>query len=153
MAAVWLHPHLLATWVAASLTAMFERSHYTQHHHPLRAWLQVSLPMLAPLLLGGGMLLRSIKSNASFLFPRIGLLVVLLWLLWFANSVLQNTTAYLRKQVRLLVPWGGCAPYDGPPEGGLPRGRLVGLMGVRQTAHWVNGPTQRASPESTHPTP
>lgn len=59
---------------------------------------QVSLPMLAPLLLGTGMLLRSIKTNASFLFPRIGLLVVMLWLLWFANSVVQNTTAYLRKQ-------------------------------------------------------
>lgn len=59
---------------------------------------QVSLPMLAPLLLGTGMLLRSIKANASFLFPRIGLLVVMLWLLWFANSVVQNTVAYLRKQ-------------------------------------------------------
>lgn len=59
---------------------------------------QVSLPMLAPLLLGTGMLLRSIKTNASFLFPRIGLVVVMLWLLWFANSVVQNTTAYLRKQ-------------------------------------------------------
>jgi hypothetical protein len=59
---------------------------------------QVSLPMLAPLLLGTGMLLRSIKSNASFLFPRIGLLVVMLWILWFANSVVQNTVAYLRKQ-------------------------------------------------------
>lgn len=59
---------------------------------------QVSLPMLAPLLLGTGMLLRSIKTNASFLFPRIGLLVVMLWMLWFANSVVQNTVAYLRKQ-------------------------------------------------------
>lgn len=45
------------------------------------------------------MLLRSIKSNASFLFPRIGLFVVLAWLLWFANSVIQSTAAYLRKQV------------------------------------------------------
>ena len=59
---------------------------------------QVSLPMLAPLLLGTGMMLRSIKSNASFLFPRIGLLVVLLWILWFTNSVIQNTVAYLKKQ-------------------------------------------------------
>jgi hypothetical protein len=59
---------------------------------------QVSLPMLAPLLLGTGMLLRSIRANASFLLPRIGLVVVMLWLLWFANSVVQNTTAYLRKQ-------------------------------------------------------
>jgi hypothetical protein len=58
----------------------------------------LSLPMLAPLLLGTGMLLRSIRTNASLVFPRIGLLVVLLWLLWFANSVVQNTVAYLRKQ-------------------------------------------------------
>jgi hypothetical protein len=54
--------------------------------------------MLAPLLLGTGMLLRSVKTNASFLLPRIGLLVVMLWLLWFANSVVHNTVAYLRKQ-------------------------------------------------------
>ncbi len=59
---------------------------------------QVSLPMLAPLLLGTGMLFRSIKSNASFLFPRIGLVVVLLWVLWFANSVVQNTVHYLQRQ-------------------------------------------------------
>ncbi|KAA6424385.1 MAG: hypothetical protein FRX49_05597 [Trebouxia sp. A1-2] len=59
---------------------------------------QVSLPMLAPLLLGTGMLFRSIKSNASFLFPRIGLVVVLLWVLWFANSVIQNTVHYLQRQ-------------------------------------------------------
>lgn len=59
---------------------------------------QVSLPMLAPLLLGTGMLARSIKSNASFLFPRIGLLVVVFWLLWFVNSVVQNTANYLRRQ-------------------------------------------------------
>lgn len=58
----------------------------------------LSLPMLAPLLLGTGMLLRSIRTNASYIFPRIGLMVVLLWLLWFANSVIQNTVAYLRKQ-------------------------------------------------------
>ena len=62
---------------------------------------QVSLPMLAPLLLGTGMLLRSIRTNASFLLPRIGLLVVMLWLLWFANSVVQNTVVYLRRQARL----------------------------------------------------
>jgi hypothetical protein len=52
------------------------------------------------------MLLRSIKSNASFLFPRIGLFVVLAWMLWFANSVIQNTVAYLRRQVR-RGPWRG----------------------------------------------
>ncbi|KAL6784795.1 hypothetical protein ACKKBF_B03245 [Auxenochlorella protothecoides x Auxenochlorella symbiontica] len=59
---------------------------------------QVSLPMLAPLLLGTGMLLRSLRANASFIFPRIGLMVVLLWALWFFQGVVQNTVAYLRKQ-------------------------------------------------------
>jgi hypothetical protein len=59
---------------------------------------QVSLPMLAPLLLGTGMMMRSIKTNASFLFPRLGLLVVMLWILWFTNSVMQNTVQYLKKQ-------------------------------------------------------
>ena len=59
---------------------------------------QVSLPMLAPLLLGTGMMMRSIKTNASFLFPRLGLLVVMLWILWFTNSVIQNTIQYLKKQ-------------------------------------------------------
>lgn len=53
----------------------------------------LSLPMLAPLLLGTGMLMRSIRTNAGLVFPRIGLLVVLLWLLWFANSVIQVRAA------------------------------------------------------------
>lgn len=69
--------------------------------HVLLVWLQVSLPMLAPLLLGSGMLFRSIKSNASFLFPRISLVVVLMWVLWFGNSVVQNTVTYLQRQGRL----------------------------------------------------
>jgi hypothetical protein len=55
--------------------------------------------MLAPLLFGTGILLRSIRTNASLIFPRIGLVVVLLWMLWFANSVVQNTVVYLRRQV------------------------------------------------------
>ncbi len=60
---------------------------------------QFSLPMLAPLLFGTGILLRSIRTNASLIFPRIGVVVVLLWMLWFANSVVQNTVVYLRRQV------------------------------------------------------
>ncbi|KAK9916727.1 hypothetical protein WJX75_006289 [Coccomyxa subellipsoidea] len=59
---------------------------------------QFSLPMLAPLLFGTGILLRSIRTNASLIFPRIGVVVVLLWMLWFANSVVQNTVVYLRRQ-------------------------------------------------------
>ena len=50
----------------------------------------LSLPMLAPLLLGTGMLMRSIRTNASLVFPRIGLLVVLLWTLWFANRQVRR---------------------------------------------------------------
>lgn len=48
-------------------------------------------------------MVNSIKKNASFVFPRLGLLVVLLWLLWFVNSVIQNTWMVLLKQVRLLL--------------------------------------------------
>ena len=72
---------------------------------------QVSLPMLAPLLLGTGMLLRSIRANASFLFPRIGLVVILLWAIWFANSVIQSTVVYLRRQVQ-LTPAGLCVSNE-----------------------------------------
>lgn len=59
---------------------------------------QVTLPMLAPLLLGSGMVFRSMRTNASYIFPRMGIMVTLLWLLWFANGVVQNTVAYLRRQ-------------------------------------------------------
>lgn len=61
--------------------------------------------MLAPLLLGTGMLTKTISANASFLVPRFGLLVVLLWFTWFANSVVQNTWIILRNQVRAVVGW------------------------------------------------
>ena len=60
---------------------------------------QFSLPMLAPLLIGTGIALKSIQANASFLFPRIGLMVILTWGLWFANRVVANSALYLRRQV------------------------------------------------------
>jgi hypothetical protein len=56
--------------------------------------------MLAPLLLGTGMLLRSIKANAAYIIPRVGLLFVLLWVCWFAHSVVQRTLLYMQQQVR-----------------------------------------------------
>ena len=62
--------------------------------------MQFSLPMLAPLLIGTGILLKSIQANASFLFPRIGLMVTLTWGLWFVNRVVANSAVYLRRQVR-----------------------------------------------------
>ena len=57
----------------------------------------LSLPMLAPLLLGTGMLMRSIRTNASLVFPRIGLLVVLLWTLWFANRQVRPAQGRRRR--------------------------------------------------------
>jgi len=44
-------------------------------------------------------MLRSIRSNAEVVVPRLGLVVVLLWLLWFGHSVVQNTWMALRRQV------------------------------------------------------
>lgn len=67
----------------------------------LASQVPVSLPMLAPLLLGTGMLLNSISDNASFVIPRLGLLVVLLWAVWFVNYLLQNVWILLRKQSRI----------------------------------------------------
>ena len=81
---------------------------------------QFSLPMLAPLLFGTGILLRSIRTNASLIFPRIGVVVVLLWMLWFFNSVVQNTVVYLRRQASLV-------PILLPPAMGSRLWTLTGL--------------------------
>lgn len=61
---------------------------------------QVSLPMLAPLLLGTGMMVNTISRNASLILPRLAWLSVLLWLLWFCTSVAQRTWLVLHGQVR-----------------------------------------------------
>jgi hypothetical protein len=55
--------------------------------------------MLAPLLFGAPMLLRSITTNASIIFPRIGVTAMVLWVLWSANGILQSAVYNLRKQV------------------------------------------------------
>lgn len=66
--------------------------------HQHTSCVQVSLPMLAPLLLGTGMMFRSIKANASIIFPRIGLLVVLLWV-----SRLNVIPPASQRLIRMLV--------------------------------------------------
>lgn len=45
------------------------------------------------------MMMNSIKANASFIIPRLGLMVVLLWVLWFFTNVIQTTWVVLCKQV------------------------------------------------------
>ena len=45
------------------------------------------------------MMMNSIKANASFIIPRLGLMVVLLWVLWFFTNVVQTTWVVLRNQV------------------------------------------------------
>ena len=97
--------------------------------------LQVSLPMLAPLLLGTGMLLRSIRANASFVFPRIGLLVVLMWVLWFANSVVQSTCVYLRRQGAIAVRLSGAIITTSECAALLAAGIIVlSMLGVNVSA-------------------
>lgn len=96
---------------------------------------QFSLPMLAPLLFGTGILLRSIRTNASLIFPRIGVVVVLLWMLWFFNSVVQNTVVYLRRQVGHPPCWleQTCLKLRPPPDtacgenAGIPSSALLEL--------------------------
>jgi hypothetical protein len=70
------------------------------------------------------MMVNSIKKNASFVFPRLGLLVVLLWLLWFMNSVIQNTWMVLLKQVRRAL---GCCWLDCLPCMWLPVASALGF--------------------------
>lgn len=64
--------------------------------------------MVAPLLLGTGMLLRSIKANAAYIIPRVGLLFVLLWLCWFSHSVVQRTLLFMQQQARGAAGERGC---------------------------------------------
>ncbi len=45
------------------------------------------------------MMMNSIKANASFIIPRLGLMVVLLWVLWFFTNIFQTTWVVLCKQV------------------------------------------------------
>ena len=54
--------------------------------------------MLPPLLLGAGILLRSIWVNAGHLFPRVSLTVLLFWGIWFLNSLIFRTISHLTKQ-------------------------------------------------------
>eukprot|EP00884_Botryococcus_braunii_P000444 jgi/Botrbrau1/103/Bobra.0022s0092.1 len=61
----------------------------------------VSPTMLAPLLFGAPMLLRSVYTNASIIFPRIGVTAMVLWVLWSANGILQSAVYNLRLQGKI----------------------------------------------------
>lgn len=76
---------------------------------------QLSLPMLPPLLLGAGMLLRSIWVNANYIFPRIYIIAILLYITWFGNSLVQKTMVYLKRQgtvdagfATTIITWTEC---------------------------------------------
>ena len=58
----------------------------------------ISLPMLAPLVLGAGIALKSIVSNARTVLPRAGLILTFLWVIWFTAVTLQNTVSLLYRQ-------------------------------------------------------
>lgn len=52
--------------------------------------------------------MNSIKANASFIIPRLGLMVVLLWVLWFFTNVIQTTWVVLCKQVSVCAAAAFC---------------------------------------------
>lgn len=62
----------------------------------LQCFLQLSPAMLAPLGLGFGVV---IWKNATLIFPRICFICFSMYMLWFFNSVVQNSVLYLRRQV------------------------------------------------------
>jgi len=59
---------------------------------------QLSLPVVAPLLIGLPVLARSVAANASAVAPRAAAAALLLWLAWFCNKVATSTALYLRRQ-------------------------------------------------------
>lgn len=57
---------------------------------------EISLPIMAPLLFGGGIVFKSVTNNLGFVLPRLGMAVAMLWVLWGVNGILQEALAYLR---------------------------------------------------------
>ncbi|KAK3269457.1 hypothetical protein CYMTET_22108 [Cymbomonas tetramitiformis] len=50
-----------------------------------------SLPILAPLLLGSGMVLQQIVQNAGYVLPRMLVCALIAWASWFSNSLFHDT--------------------------------------------------------------
>jgi hypothetical protein len=67
--------------------------------HCANPHLTLTLTLCCAVLVVSGMMMNSIKANASFIIPRLGLMVVLLWVLWFFTNVIQTTWVVLCKQV------------------------------------------------------
>ena len=70
---------------------------------------QLSLPVVAPLLIGLPVLARSVAANASAVAPRAAAAALLLWLAWFCNKVATSTALYLRRQGALDARVAGAA--------------------------------------------
>ena len=70
---------------------------------------QLSLPVVAPLLIGLPVLARSVAANASAVAPRAAAAALLLWLAWFCNRVATSTALYLRRQGALDARIAGAA--------------------------------------------
>jgi len=70
---------------------------------------QLSLPVVAPLLIGLPVLARSVAANASAVAPRAAAAALLLWLAWFCNRVATATAVYLRRQGALDARIAGAA--------------------------------------------
>ena len=58
----------------------------------------ISLPMLAPLVLGVGIALKSVVTNAQTVLPRAGLILTFLWVILFTTTALQATVSMLYRQ-------------------------------------------------------
>ncbi|CAI5489658.1 unnamed protein product [Closterium sp. Naga37s-1] len=75
----------LPTFLAHVLPSL---RHVRWHMVPLLH--DLSLPMLAPILFGSGIVFKSVVNNLGIVLPRLGIAVVLLWVLWGCNCVLQR---------------------------------------------------------------
>eukprot|EP00850_Spirogloea_muscicola_P002608 SM000010S04246 [mRNA] locus=s10:567736:572220:+ [translate_table: standard] len=57
---------------------------------------EISLPILAPLLFGGGIVFKSVISNLGYVLPRLAMAAAILWLLWGINNVMTEAITHLR---------------------------------------------------------
>lgn len=60
--------------------------------------------MLPPLLVGAGILLRSLWVNAGYLFPRLYLTTFILWGIWLLNSFICRVVGYFTRQSTITEP-------------------------------------------------
>jgi hypothetical protein len=54
-----------------------------------------SLPMLAPILIAAGLLMKGISTNAGYLLPRVAISAVVVWMATGSNNLTQGVITHM----------------------------------------------------------